>query len=192
MFVGSFAALAIALGLLGVRQSIAAVPTAAMTKESDSIVDVFQAQGALDVPVEAPKGGGTAGIAQVMERFSAITKDQPLKKDGYLGSRTAVTEDGRQRMVFVWFKNQASLMKWYDTQAEKEIVRPFFPSLLGKKPKLNGEVAANQPVMFVATLTPEFEGKKRLRAAGISKASFEVFASAGPALALGPTFAPAS
>ena len=192
MFVGSFVALALALGLLGVRQGIAAVPTPEAPKGSDSIVEVFEEQGALHASPVNLKAEKMSKISQVIERFDAITKDQPVKKDGYLGSRVAVSEDGRQRMVFVWFKNQAAMMNWYENQVEKEVLRPFFPDLMGQKPKLNGSLAPNQPVMLVATLSPDFYGKKQLRCVGISHASFEVFASAGPALALGPTFAPAS
>jgi hypothetical protein len=192
MFVASFVALAIALGLLGVRQSIAAVPAPEATQNSDSIVEVFEEQGALNASPINLKEESLSKVSQVIERLDGITKNQLIKKDGYLGSRTAISEDGRQRMVFVWFKNQASMLDWYENQVEKEVLRPFFPDLVGKKPKMNGSLAPNQPVMLVATLSPDFYGKKQLRCVGISKASFEVFASAGPAVALGPTFAPAS
>lgn len=193
MFVGSFVAFAAAVGLFGVRQSLAATPPPASLGESDSIVDVFKAQGALDRKVEVPKGRRVpVAVDRVLSKLPAITKGLTLKKDGYLGRRNATSEDGRQKLVFVWFKDSDSMLNWYEKHVEKELLRPFFPSLAGKKPKFYESLVPKKPVMVIATLTPDFKHHNGKDALAVGQASFEVFSSAAPALAMGPTFAPAS
>lgn len=204
MFIGSFVAFAAAIGLFGVRQSLAATPATAPLGDSDSIVNVFNAQGATNANVPSTRGErammlrGTStnrfpvAVDRIMRRLPQLTKGLTMKKDGYLGRRNATSEDGRQRMVFVWFKDNTSMLKWYETQVEKQLLRPFFPELSGKKPKFYENLLPNRPVMVIATLTPNFKNQDDPRASAIGQASFEVFSAAAPALKKGFAFAPAS
>lgn len=184
MLVLSLVAFATAVGLFGVRQSLASEPVRKASDESESVADLFPTQALATRTREVPHSRDqTPGPTRIPDLASGLN----YHDDGYLGSRRAMSQDGRQVLTFLWFRNEATMLAWYENRVERQIIHPYFPNLSGQKPVFYGDRDPNRNVMVLATLTPNEQAKSNPLAAPISEATFDVYTATAPRTSLGET-----
>ena len=125
-----------------------------------------------------------AAVHQLPDPVVGLTE-----KDGFLGARSAISQDGQQLISFIWFKNESSLLRWYDQRVRKDLLVPHFPEVATMRPRFVG-ARGDGPVMAVASITPSLTRPAMGKQVAYEQISFEVYSVAGPPMAIGESFAP--
>jgi hypothetical protein len=121
----------------------------------------------------------------LVTRFYEVTEALSAK-DGFLGKRLAVSTEGNQLIAFLWFRDVKSARRWYHDKLRKDVLEPYLPELARHTIQA---APSNQPIVLLATLTPNPNGVLAAGEPSIVQASFEVLKSSAEA-SLGSPFGP--
>lgn len=183
MLVLSIVAFATAAGLFGIRQSLASEPLRKAPAQGETVADLFPTQ-ALATHI-TPSAHSRGSKAPTTMRVPDLSSGLTYQNDGFLGARQATSQDGRQALTFLWFRNEAAMLAWYEHRVERQIIQPYFPDMAGQKPTFYGDRNPEKNVMVIATLTPNPKAETDSHATPVLEASFDVYNSTGPRTTVG-------
>jgi hypothetical protein len=108
--------------------------------------------------------------------------------EGNLGVETAQTSSGKQ-VIFAWFKDKASVLRWYHSDMHRGVQDRFFPDRPPHEPltHVSDDVG---PILAIASITPTASGGVADAGMPVSQIAIELYAPLPGGLSLGGTFAP--
>ncbi|MGV3615069.1 MAG: hypothetical protein ACO1SV_07015 [Fimbriimonas sp.] len=187
LIVGAVMAITLAGALFVVRQNLAQSEKRSGAEEPTPDLHASERP---PVPYTVPAMQYPPHVADAMRRLPNVTDGLTLERDGFLGAKSAISPDGRQLIAFAWFRDEASMSRWFENRLRKDILRPLFPNLANVRPQFYGPRRTHSPVMVVGTLTPDPMGRVGKKGFPASQASFEVYSIASKPMAQGAPFAP--
>ncbi|MCI0379013.1 MAG: antibiotic biosynthesis monooxygenase [Gemmataceae bacterium] len=107
---------------------------------------------------------------------------------GCLGVETAKTASGKD-VIFAWFEDKKAVLKWYNSDMHKEVMKKFFPDGGYGKP-LRDVPDDSGPIMAIASITFTDKPKYKETPLPISQISIELYTPLSGGLFLGGRFAP--
>lgn len=141
---------------------------------------LFALAGTAGAQQPAPGSAALEGFPDLVSGLKAI--------EGCLGVETARTQSGKQ-VIFAWFKDKASVLRWYHSDMHQGAMRQFFPNQQYRPPL--AEVPDDiGPIMAIASIT--FSDKARVDATTlpISQIAIELYSPVTGGISLGGRFAP--
>lgn len=109
---------------------------------------------------------------------------------GVLGVETATTSSGKQ-VIFAWFEDKASVLRWYYSEMHRAAQDRFFPDRPPHQP-LAHIADDSGPVMAIASLTWAESEQFEHMSLPVSQIAIELYAPLPGGVFLGSRFAPAS
>lgn len=108
---------------------------------------------------------------------------------GCLGVETAKTDSGKH-VIFAWFEDKKAALKWYYSDAHREIRDQVFPDAKKSGRKPLAEVPDDSgPIMAIASVTPAGEPTKE-NPFPFKQIAIEIYQPLTGGLAIGGKFAP--
>lgn len=107
---------------------------------------------------------------------------------GCLGVETARTDSGKN-VIFAWFKDKASVLKWYNSDMHQGVQDRFFPDRPHRMP-LENVPADVGPIMAIASITFADKAQFEKTKLPISQIAIELYTPLTGGLFLGSRFAP--
>jgi hypothetical protein len=101
---------------------------------------------------------------------------------------TARTSSGKN-VIFAWFENKQAVVKWYNSDMHKQLMKKFFPDETFPKP-MKHVADDTGPVMVVASITPTDKPKPNPLGLPISQIAIELYQPLPGGAAMGGRFAP--
>jgi hypothetical protein len=136
---------------------------------------VFVAGTARTVPAQDP-----SGMPDLVAGLRAV--------EGNLGVETAQTSSGKQ-VIFAWFKDKASVLRWYHSDMHRGVQDRFFPDRPPHEPLAHVPDDVG-PVLAIASITPTASGGVADAGMPVSQIAIELYTPLPGGLSLGGTFAP--
>ena len=133
-----------------------------------------------DPPKQAKKADG--GLPDLVAGLKATP--------GCLGVDTARTSSGKN-VIFAWFENKQAVVKWYNSDMHKQLMKKFFPDQTPPKP-LKHVADDTGPIMVVASITPTDKPPVGGLALPVSQIAIELYQPLPGGAALGGRFAPST
>ncbi len=110
------------------------------------------------------------------------------KTPGCIGVESARTASGKQ-VIFAWFEDKKAVLKWYNSETHKKLMKQSFPDQTYSKP-LKDIPDNSGPIMAIASIT--FTNKPQLKETDlpISQIAIELYQPMSGGIFLGGRFAP--
>ncbi|MBI3412324.1 MAG: antibiotic biosynthesis monooxygenase [Planctomycetes bacterium] len=107
---------------------------------------------------------------------------------GCLGVESAKTRSGKQ-VIFAWFEDKKAVLKWYNSDTHKDLMKKFFPDQEYHKP-LRDVPDDSGPIMAIASVTLAAKPAFKETQLPISQIAIELYQPMSGGIFLGGRFAP--